>query len=319
MADAQIHLFTGENAYGLEKEVLRWKKGFCEKHGPENFLEISGKDTSVSDLLDAVSAMPFIAEKRLVLVRGMPRIEREEFASVAEAVHPQTILVIADPKPDKRLGVTKEVAALSEGKDFPLPSPSDLFAWARALVTAEGASIERQAFDRLITITGSDQWVLESELKKLSAFAAGPITVSHVERIAVPSGEQVIWRLTDLVGSRKADEALGFLHGQLERGEDPYGLWVILLNMIKNLALVWSAMDAGLKDERSISSAFGMHFLSVRGLLPLARALNSERINELVGWASDADIALKSGGYHYSSEHQGELVALAERAILKCR
>ncbi len=319
MPEATLHLFTGENAYALEKEVLRWKKAFCEKHGPENFLEISGKDASLSGLLDAVSSMPFIAEKRLVLIRGIPRIEREEFVSVAEAIHPQTLVVIADPKPDKRLGVTKEIAALAQHKDFGSLSPAELYAWAKGVVSAEGASIERPVFDRLLTITGSDQWTLESELRKLSAFANGAITVSHVERLAVPSGEQVIWRLTDLVGNRKPDEALHFLRGQLERGEDPYGLWVILLNMIKNLTLVWSGIDGGLRDERTIASAFGLHFLAVRGLLPLARSMDSAKMNDLVTWASEADIALKSGGYHYTAEHQGEVVALAERAILKCR
>lgn len=317
--DAPLHFFTGENIYALEKELLRWKKAFCEKHGPENFLELTSKDATLSDLLDAVSVMPFIAEKRLVFLRGIPKIEREELKSVIEAVHPQVLFVITDPKPDKRLGATKEIIALAEKKEYgPLSIPA-LYAWARNLVQSEGAALERSAFDELIAIVGTDQWILESELKKIAAYAHGAIEVQHISEMAVPSGEQVVWRLTDLIGSKKADEALLFFRSQLERGEDPYSLWMILLNMIKNLTLVWSAVDAGMKDERSISSSFGMHFLSVRGLLPLARSLSSDDLHDLVRYASDADIALKSGGYRYSADRQGEIIALAERAIVKCR
>lgn len=319
MPEAQIHLFTGENLYALEKELQRWKKAFSDKHGPENLQEISGKDATVSTLLDAVSTMPFIAEKRLVVIRGIPRIEKEDFRSVAEAVHPQVIVVIADAKPDKRLSVTKEVTAAAELKSFPPLSPMELYSWAKTCVSGLGSSIDRPAFDRLLSITGEDQWVLDSELRKLADYSGAAITVEHVDELAVPSGEQVVWKLTDLIGSGRADAALAFLRTQLDRGEDPYGLWVILLNMIKNLALVWSALDAGLRDERSISSAFSMHFLSVRGLLPLARTLDRSRVKTLVMWASDADIALKTGGYHYASEHQQELVALTERAIMYCR
>lgn len=319
MSQGQLHLFTGENVYALEQELARWKQAFFAKHGSENFLELQAKDASLSDLLDAVSVMPFIAERRLFVLRGMPRIEKEEAASFAQSIHPQTVVVIADAKPDKRLSVTKEMMKLAEVQDFPVLSPRDLEMWGKAVVESSGASIQKEAWNMLLSIVGTDQWMLDAELRKLSAYAGGEITVHHVEEMAVPSGEQVIWRLTDLVGGRKADEALVFLRSRIERGEDPYGLWVILLNMVKNTALVWSGLQSGLRDERSISSAFGMHFLAVRGLLPLARALDKRGITALVGFASDADLALKTGGYHYTSEHQEEVIAVAERTILFCR
>lgn len=319
MSKSQVHLFTGENIYNLEQELLRWKKAFFAKHGSENFIELQSKDATYSDLLDAVSVMPFIAERRLCFIRGIPRIEKEETISFIESVHPQTIVVIADSKPDKRLGVTKELMKLVEIQDFSLLSPRDLQTWGRGVVESNGASIHQDAWNALLSIVGTDQWMLEKELKKIAAYAGGSITVQHVEELAVPSGEQVIWKLTDLVGNRKADEALLFMHSRIERGEDPYGLWVILLNAVKNTVLVWSGLQAGLRDERSISSAFGMHFLAVRGLLPLAKSLNSNGITELVNFVSDADLALKTGGYHYTSEHQEEVIAIAERTILFCR
>jgi len=96
-------------------------------------------------------------------------------------------------------------------------------------------------------------------------------------------------------------------------------MWVILLNMIKNVTLVWAALQEGFRDDKSIASATGIHFFVVRGLLPLAKSLDAARIRQLVNWASDADLALKTGGYHYTAEKQGEIIALAERAILLCR
>lgn len=319
MLKGQLHFFTGENSYALEQELLRWKQAFFLKHGSENYLELQSKEASFSDLLDAVSVMPFIAERRLFVLRGMPCIEKEEAKFFAEAIHPQTVVVIADAKPDKRLGVTKEVMQLAEVQNFPSSSSGQLEAWGRGVVVSCGASIRKEAWNRLTEIVGTEQWMLDSELRKLSAHAAGEITEAHVDELAVPSGEQIVWRLTDLIGSKKIDAALDFLRSRIDRGEDPYGLWVILLNMIKNTTLVWSGLQSGLRDERSISSAFGIYFLSVRGLLPLARSLDRDSMSALVTFASDADLALKTGGLHYTKEHQEEVIAVIERAILFCR
>ncbi len=320
MPQENVHFFTGDNDYALEKEVLRWKHSFCQKYGSENFLQMQAKEITLSDILDAVSAMPFIAEKRLVLLRGIPKIDKEDIATIIDNIHPQVIVVFAEPVPDKRLGAVKALTDIATVKTFPMLPPRDLAVWASALVQSEGGSLDDRSFAFLLQIVGNDQWTLESELKKLVLFAqGGAIEVSHIDTLTVPSGEQVVWKLTDLVGNKRIDEALGFLKNRLERGEDPYGIWGILLNMIKNVTLVWAALQEGLRDDKSIASAVGIHFFAVRGLLPLARSLDAERVRTLVEWATDADLALKTGGYHYTAEKQGEIIALSEKAIHLCR
>jgi DNA polymerase III delta subunit len=318
MSTGQFHFFTGENIFALEQELLRWKKAFFVKHGQENYLELQARDTTLSDLLDAVSVMPFIAERRLVVLRGLPRIEKEDVKTLKESIHEQTVFVIAESKPDKRLSVTKTITTLAEKLEFKPLTPRNIQVWGRGVVQSCGATIGSSAWSRLIEIVGTDQWLLHSELRKISAYAKGEITEKHVEELAVPSGEQIIWQLTDLIGSRKPKEALTFLHARIERGEDPYGLWSVLLNMLKNLVLVWSALESGVRDERSISSAFSLHILSVRSLLPLVKSLKRDQVLELVRFASEADVALKTGGHQYGAGHYEEVIALAERAILYC-
>ncbi len=318
MDKVNLHFFVGENIYALEMELKRWKTHFSEKHGPENLLTIKGKESSVSDILDAVATMPFIAEKRLVIIEGVPKIEKEDFPSILKNIHPQTVVVIVDAKPDKRLGIVKEIEKAAELKRFDSLSPAELSQWIRSLVQKLGVSIAPDAQKLLLSIVGDDQWTLLSELQKIAAYADGEIRREHVEMLAVSSGSQVIWRLTDLVGSKKSGEALEFLRYRLERGEDAYGMWSILLNMIMNLGLVSAAVQTGLRDERSLTSATGLHPFAIRGLLPLARSLDEPKLKQLIDWAAAADIQLKTGGYHYSAEHPHEVIALTERMILMC-
>ncbi len=311
-----LYFFRGENTYALSKEILRWKGIFTEKHGPENLLVLQAPGKTVSDLLDAVSVMPFIAEKRLVILEGLPKIEKEDFQRVIESIHPQTVLAIVESKPDKRLGILKHIEKTAEGKSFPLLSPAELLQWVQKTVHALGSTINSDAEKLLLSIVGTDQWMLESELEKLSALSKGEIGIREVETLAVPSGDQIVWQLTDLIGSGKATEAHAFFVRRIERGEDAYGLWTILLSMIKNLTLVVASVDAGITNERSIATSTGLYFMQVRGLLPLAKSIGLARMRALVAMAADADIQLKSGGYHYSADRPGEVIALSERMIL---
>ena len=95
-----------------------------QKHGSENMLTLLSKEATLSALLDAVQTMPFIAEKRLVVVEGIPKLEKEECKELTASVHPQTVLLFADPKPDKRLSSVKELLATSDVKTFEPLSPA---------------------------------------------------------------------------------------------------------------------------------------------------------------------------------------------------
>lgn len=310
-----LHLFAGSNSYALEQELRRWREHFTEKYGSENLVTMHGKEASLSDILDAVSSMPFIADRRLVILESIPKIEKEDFALILDGMHPQTVLVIVEAKPDTRFGVVKEIIRTCETKKFQPLAPAALVRWIQSLAQSLGSSISPSVVTELIAVVGTDQWTLEKEIEKLAAFSDGEILRQHIEDLAVPSGSQIVWKLTDLIGSRKSDEAIRFLQYRLERGENAYEMWSIVLTMIKNLALVSAALAAGVRD----GSGTGLHPFVVKNLLPLARSMNIASVRSLVSWAAEADIQLKSGGYHFTAEHPDEVIALTERGILQCR
>ncbi len=216
--------------------------------------------------------------------------------------------------------ITKEMENTADVKEFPLLSRAPLLKWIREFVQAKGCTISDSAMEELLQMVGEDQWILDSELRKICLFVgSGDIMAEHVDLLAVPSGTQIVWKLTDLICGGKALEAMSFLRRRLERGEDPYGIWTILMNMVKNLTLVTAALQEGERDERGIASATGIHFFAVRGILPLARKLDLKKINQIVRFVVEMDIALKSGGIKYTVEHPDEVIGISERVILMCK
>jgi DNA polymerase III delta subunit len=321
LSHPQIFLFTGENAFALFTEYTVWKKRFIEKHGSENFLECQGKTITRDELLDRISVSPFLAGKRIVSLDSIPRFEKEDVALILSTIATDTLLLFCETKPDKRLGFVKALLEQATLKEFALLSPALLASWVKAEMSKEGVSIEPEALTALLSIVGNDQWALHSEIQKLSLGAKnGIITRENVETLSVPSGEQVIWTLTDLLGKCRSLEALAFIRRCFERGEDAYTFWGILLSFIKNIALVHAFIATSSdRNPKTIAEKTGVPFFGVRNLLPLAESLSAKKMQEIVEWMTENDLALKTGGIYYTSSHQEELALLVERLILLLR
>ncbi len=317
MPQSNVFFFTGENEYLLTEELSRWKEEFRKKHGEENLLSLQAKQQTALTLMDVIAVMPFLAEKRLVVCDGVPSMDKDDMKNVLASCHPQTVLVFVAPKPDKRLSAVKfllKEATVKESKPF---TPKELREWIERESRALGIAFGPGALDMLLDCTGNDPRMLSQELRKLSLYADGAVTTEHVRLLSPPSGERVLWGLTNLLGQRKIHEALRFFREQIERGEDPYSLWSILLDMTRKTLSVWAARKGGI-GPNAIASELSMHPMAVRGVLPLAESLDEDAIARLTELAAESDKALKTGGYKYTVESPEEVIALTERLVLAC-
>src|SRR3989344_7833484 len=151
---SQIFFFTGENTYALSQEKNRWARECRTKHGPENYSRLDPTGLTFRMFLDEIAAAPFIAEKRLIVVEGTPKFSKEEAVLIPDHLHPSCVLLIADPKPDKRLSAVKELQKIATVKQFPLLDARALAGWIDAEAKHLGTTIEVDARSLLVDIVG---------------------------------------------------------------------------------------------------------------------------------------------------------------------
>lgn len=312
-----VHFFTGENDHALAKERRRWSDEFALKHGPENRIQIDGSAISLRELLDEVSAAPFIAAKRLVILRGMPRFTKEEMQVLLQSLHPDCVLLVCDSAPDKRLGGLKYLLTVATVKEFPRLRGRTLLEWMQREAAVQGCAIGSRAAELLLATIGDDQQMLAQEIGKL-ALGGGPITEDRVRLLAVPSGEQEIWQLTTILTHGDLPGALGYAQSLLRSGEDPFSLWNILLWVLRCLTAVALCVSEGERNPAKIASSAGVPFPTARMLTPMAQSLTLPQLRALLDWAATADRDLKTGGYRATAEAGQELVALIDELIVRC-
>lgn len=316
---AAVFVFTGENNHALREEKARWVQEFTKKHGEDNMIRLEGKSQTLRSLLDEVSMMPFLAEKRLFVIDGIPKLDKEEVDVLLEQVHPQVIVLFSDPKPDKRLGGVKQLLAKADVKEFaPLKGPK-LAEWLTAAALSNGATLDAKARDLLIEFIGEDQELLLGEVQKLALHAGGkPITTEDIELMTIPTDEGVVWKMTDLLSAGRKKDAAAFVKKTLDRGGDAYGLWAILLSFLKNMAAVRLALDSGVASSKEIAEETGVHPFALRSLLPYVQKSKTADINAFLRWAAESDVRLKTGLLRATDEAPEEMRALLDRFVLTC-
>lgn len=292
---------------------------FVTKHGPENLICMDGAAMTFRGLLDEVGSAPFIASKRLVVVSSVPKFTREEVDLLGTAIHPDCIVLFCDPRPDKRLQGVKALLQVAVVKEFVTLGEAPLRAWLRDEARNAEIRLEPQAAETLIAVAGVQQDMLAQELQKLALYAGGnAVTEDHVTLLAVPSGEQEVWTVTQLLSRGDRAGALRYARSLLQHGEDAFSLWNVLLWYVRCLSAVALAVRDGHRNPAKIASVAGVPFPTARMLLTSAQEAPLHGVRALVDWAVVSDRELKTGGYRATGESPQELVALIDELILRC-
>lgn len=314
-----LFILTGENDYQLHVEKMRWKSEFTRKHGNENLLCISGADVSVRSLLDEVSVMPFLAEKRLVIAEGIVRCSKEEARSLHANIHPNVLLLFIDPKPDKRSAGIKELLELAgkNAKNLPMLKGVALSKWADLHALQLGGVLNNAARSLLLEWNGQDQGMLSQEIGKLLLVAKGtPVTVALVEQFCTPSDAGIIWTISDHIYAGSRDKALLYAHRMLDRGSDPYGLWSMLLSLVHNVVAVRAAFMAHVSVSQLAAEAKIQPFV-VQSMSRYCTRLHDNDVYELLRWAATEEIRLKTGSYRASKDDKEEILSLIDALLLR--
>jgi DNA polymerase III subunit delta len=312
-----VHVFNGENSFDLLREKSRWIGEFSKKFGDENVSTVDASSATIRTLLDEVSVLPFLAEKRLVVINGIPKCTKEDIDLLERCVHPSALVLFVEAKPDKRSGGVKELLKRAKQHIFEPLKGAAVQTWIRSYAQEQGITLDPSALQLLVEFTGDEQAMLAREIEKLAAYKPGQtINKEDIESLCVPTEEGVVWKISDLLATGGKRDALLYAHRLLGRGGDAYGLWAILSSMLKNLVAVHAATDAGMNAQADIAEATGVHPFAVRSLVQYSRRLDAKKTASFVHWTADADRALKTGGLRATDEAPEEIEALVDAFIL---
>lgn len=318
---SQVHLLLGPNMFALSEERRRWMRSFREKHGDENLLRFDAEAINYRELANEAATAPFIAEKRLIVIDGVPKGKKGEAAALVESLHSATILLFSL---ETELGrhvkftvIQKEIQQLAECREFPSLSQHQIANWMDAVFREKGGSASAAARALLLNLIGEDQQMLLQEISKMVLYARGrEISPEDVRALAGCSVERESWALMDMLCDGRSDDAILYVRGLLERGYSPHGLWNTFLWMVSFIVQVVAYVDDGETNAASIARDLHARHSTVHSVLRFARQADRAKLRAIVERVVEVDHGLKTGRYRSSGESPEELLSLIDRSLL---
>ena len=256
-----------------------------------NFERLAGDATKPGALADALSTLPIMAERRLVLLeepdgrRGAGLGDALAELVPGLAVEGPTLLVVRTSKADKR---SRWVKAFGDAKvDCEAPSSSrEVAAFVRSEARVQGLSLEKGAAEALAERVGPQLLLLRQEIAKLGLLAGadGKITRAHVGAGTPQTAEESIWDLTDAIGEGRTADAVALL-ARLQGGGAPAP--VILGSLVSHFRRLLRAGHGG--------EVSGPSFVRKK-LESRARRCGARRLRACMDAIHETDLAIKGAG-----------------------
>jgi DNA polymerase-3 subunit delta len=307
------YIFHGEDEFTRAEELKKLRA----KMGDPQFAELNttfldGRRVTLGELRHHADAIPFLAEKRLVIVEGLlARLDphrRKKDGEDEEAAEDEP-----DPEfaaglsaylpnlPEKILAKTNPILKLAQRdrnhahvRQFSHPHPDQLADWIVNNTETKGGRIEFSAANDLAMFVGADLRALDNELEKLITYRSGEtIRREDVRAIVSPAQEQSIFELADAMGKRDVAAALELLHDQLTHNVEPLYLLAMIARQFRMLLQVRDLAARGLTLEQ-IRTQLALHPFVARKVLEQSRNFSIDQLETIYRKLLETDVAVKT-------------------------
>ena len=296
-----VLLFEGEEEH-LKQTAL---DALCAKYLPEGLEDLNRTvlDAPETDLIiSSAETLPFMADRRLVIVRNHPaligRAEADDrLADYLPSVPSSTLLLFfCTQKPDARKKLYTVIKKLNGIVVFSPLRDRELTAFVTDAFRDLGKECDDRTADFLIFTCGNDTGLLLTEIAKVASHAgnAPAIHPDSVRAVATPSTECTVFQMVDAVVSGQSSRAFLLMRNQLLAGADRMYMLSMLLRQFRLLQHI-KIMQFEKKNTAEIRSALGVPPFAADQYVRQAAGWSNGQVKSAVNICFETEYAVKSG------------------------
>jgi len=299
----RAYLIFGEEAYLVRRYMDRLAAAVVPEDARDmNATRMEGKTVTTTAIEDAAETLPFLNEHRLVIVKDSGlfdagrKDESEKLAAYLPEAPEFTVLLFVEEKVDKRGRLYKTLDKIGYAAEMKTPEERELAAWAGRRLQDAGLSISAGAAMHLLRTTAHNMEALHTETEKLITYKQqGEITTADIDDICTKALATRIFDLTDAIGAKDADKALGIYANMILMKESPL---MILSMMARQFRII---LQCGYLASRKVPSAeaakqIGVHPFVAKESMRQSARFTGATLKQALRDCLDTDVAIKTGG-----------------------
>ena len=326
-----LYLLYGDDTFSVQEALSSLKDEIRpEELRDVNISVLDGTDARFEEMAALCDTVPFLAEKRLVIVQGVlsqyePRSPRASGTGRGSggdgwdglqayvATMPQsTDLVLVDGRLTGANPLLKKLRTLGKLQTFPLPTGNELRRWIRNRAADKGIEIEPRAVEALADTIGGDLRTIDTELEKLSLYCRGrTVGYEDVEALVTYARDASIFAAVDAVVEGKAENALRLVHRLLDAGTSPAHVLSMLARQVRLLLLAKEHKSRGL-NQPEIGSRLRLSGFPLRKTMEQETLFTADQLCQVYHRLLETDVSIKTGA---SDEQMALELLIADLAI----
>jgi DNA polymerase III subunit delta len=310
MTTPSFYLLHGDDDMSLQESLKQIRNSMGSGTEAEmNTSEYEGEEVSVAKILNDVRSFPFLADKRLVIVKGLVahlmknQVGKDQLENLLDAVpnlpaHARLVLVERE-----NLKSNLRVVKLAQEKGYckQFSAPEDITEWIKNRAKKEyQAEIEAQAAHALASVIGNDLRRADNELVKLVSYVDGERQISErdVALLTPYVAEANVFDMVDALAVGNGRTALALMNQVLDQDpSDPgFRLFALISRQFRLLLLAREHLDnGGAADKNTIAGILKIHSYPASKISTQSRRFTLPQLESIYRRVQQYDVDIKTG------------------------
>lgn len=293
-----VYLLYGEESYLRKQYKERLKKALAPEDDSMNYSYFEGKDVSAGEVIDLAETMPFLSDKRAIIIENSPffKSEGEKVAEYLNTVPETTYLVFVEESVDKRSKLYKSIAKNGCVVELNGLSEDKIITWILGILKKDNKKITQSTMHYLLDKIGTDMENIRSEVEKLICYCYDRevITNEDIDAVCVTQINNQIFEMLDAMANKRQKTALQLYYNLLALKEPPMRI-LFLIGRQFNLLLQARLLKQKGYGDRAIAEKIGVPPFAATKYLNQASKFKLADLRQAVDECVEADEAVKSG------------------------
>ena len=264
-----VYFLAGEDTFLLEDSIKRIEKKINVDDLNREIFQAT--ESSGSDILNSVETLPFLTDKRLVILKSANKLKNDDFKIITKIIeNPVDTTCFIIVFPDKIKNSTskrKDLISLCEQSDncycvdCKKPYEKDVKIFIQEEFNNRGKTIEPDVVQQIINDAGLDLQNVSSEIEKISLYLGNDkkaVTVEDFVKISGFTKEINVFMLTNSIEEKNLNYSLFIIEQMLKAGESAIGILSTISGTIRKMLTAKSLME-----EKNYTSQDALNYIRV--------------------------------------------------------
>ncbi|SFK58306.1 DNA polymerase III subunit delta [Salinicoccus halodurans] len=267
----RLQLIYGSNTMRITEMAKELAGSFLESPDEFSLVTLNYKETSIEAIIEEAQTLPFLSDQKAVVVNDAfsftgAKVKSEVNHDIDRLVdyltnkNDDTLLIfkVFNEQLDNRKKITKIMKQKGKVTEVAEMDEQEVRQYLSSILAENEVAMDKSAMDIFINRTGINYETVTNEMNKLILYAENTITAEDVEAVVSVSLEQNIFKLTDLILSRKKAQAVRLLRELILQKEEPMQLLHLIIGQFRLLYQVKLLLSQGYQAD-NIAKSLKVH------------------------------------------------------------